>query len=44
VEKAADFETMTEGQAGTDKKSLSFLFFDMSYNQYRLVPIKSKLR
>jgi hypothetical protein len=44
VEKVAVFETGTEGQAGTDKKRLGMLFFDVSCNQYRLVPVKSEPR
>ena len=42
-EKAAVLESMTEGQTGTDKKSLCVLLFCMSGNQYRLMLNKGVL-
>ena len=44
MEKAAVFDPLTKGQAGQNQKRLCLLFPDMSGNQCRLMPNKSKLR
>jgi hypothetical protein len=44
VEKAAFFETGTEGQSGQDKKRPGLLFFDMRGNQRRPALMERKPR